>query len=55
MNTPELCTDFELATAAQLCLERNRDEPNEKDLSDAVKMCTRWNMQLIKGGLRPWK
>lgn len=49
-----LYTAFELTTAAQLCLERNRDEPNEQDLADAVKLCARWNMQRMKGGLRPW-
>jgi len=25
-------TEFELITAQQLCLERNRDEPSEKDM-----------------------
>jgi len=55
MNTLNLYTDLELATAQQLCLERNRDEPNERDLADAVKMCTRWNRQRIKFGLKLWK
>ena len=49
-----LYTDFELATANQLCLERNRDEPNETDLADAVEIVTRWNQQRMKLGLRPW-
>lgn len=50
-----LYTDFELTTAHQLCLERNRDEPNEKDLSDAVKMCAGWNRQRMNLELKPWK
>lgn len=50
----ELYTEFELTTAAQLFLERNRDTPNAQDLADAVKLCARWNMQRMKGGLRPW-
>ena len=50
----QLYTEFELATAHQLCLELNSDEPNEKDLADAVKMVTRWNQARIKDGLRPW-
>ena len=55
MNTLNLYTDLELATAQQLCLERNRDEPNELDLADAVKMCARWNRQRIDLELKPWK
>ena len=51
----ELYTAFELTTAHQLCLERNRDEPTERDLQDAVKLCARWNMQRIKLNLRPWQ
>ena len=51
----KLYTEFELITAGQLCLDRGRDEPNEKDLADSVKMCARWNNQRIKLGLRPWK
>jgi len=51
----KLYTDFELATAAQLAFERNRDEPNERDLADAVKMCARWNRQRIDLELKPWK
>lgn len=50
----KLYTEFELITAGQLCLERGRDEPNELDLADAVKMCSRWNNQRIKLGLKPW-
>ena len=50
----ELYTEFELITAAQLCLERNRDEPTERDFADAVEMCSKWNQQRIKAGLRPW-
>ena len=50
----QLYTEFELITANQLCLERDRDEPNETDLRDAVAMVTRWNQQRIKIGLRPW-
>lgn len=49
-----LYTEFEQTTAAQLCLERNRDTPNDKDLTDAVKMVTAWNQSRIKLGLRPW-
>ncbi len=54
MNLP-LYTEFELATAETLCLERNRDEPNEQDLNDAVAMCARWNQKRIKMGVKPWK
>jgi hypothetical protein len=49
-----LYTQFEQTTAAQLCLERNRDTPNEKDLADAVKMCSRWNKQRRECGLPVW-
>jgi hypothetical protein len=49
-----LITDFEQTTAAQLCLERNRDTPNDKDLADTVKMCSRWNKQRKQLELRPW-
>ena len=42
------------ATAAQLALERNRDTPNDKDLSDAVRMCGKWNEQRKEIGLRLW-
>lgn len=51
----ELYTEFELITAQQLCLERNRDTPNAQDLADAVKLCARWNMQRMKLNLRPWQ
>lgn len=47
-------TDFEQVTAKQLCLERNRDTPNDKDLADAVRMARAWNQQRIKLGLWPW-
>jgi len=47
-------TEFELVTAEQLCLERNRDEPNEKDIEDAIKMACKWNMKRIKRGLPAW-
>lgn len=50
----QLYTEFELITAAQLCLERNRDEPTERDFADAVEMCSKWNQQRIRAGLRPW-
>jgi hypothetical protein len=50
-----LYTDFEAATAAQLALERNRDTPSEKDLSDAVRMCSKWNKQRKEIGLRLWQ
>jgi hypothetical protein len=50
-----LYTDFELTTAAQLCLERNRDTPNDKDLADAVVMCSRWNKQRKERGLVAWR
>jgi hypothetical protein len=50
-----LYTQFELTTAAQLCLERNRDEPNDKDLADAVVMCGRWNKQRKECGLVAWR
>ena len=51
----KIYTQFELITAGQLCLDRGRDEPNEKDLADSVKLCVKWNNQRIKLGLRPWK
>jgi hypothetical protein len=50
-----LYTDFELATANQLCLERNRDEPNEQDLRDAVVMSCRWNQKRKLMELPAWK
>jgi hypothetical protein len=49
-----LYTQFELTTAAQLCLERNRDTPSDKDLADAVVMCSRWNRQRKERGLPVW-
>ena len=49
-----LITDFEQSTAAQLALERNRDTPSEKDLADAVRMCSKWNKQRKEIGLRLW-
>jgi hypothetical protein len=52
--TLPLYTEFELATAETLCLERNRDEPNEQDLNDAVAMCARWNQKRINMGMRVW-
>ena len=53
MNLPP--NEFELATAQQLCLERNRDEPNEKDIADAIEMACRWNKQRIERGLKTWE
>jgi len=53
MNLPP--TEFELTTAQQLCLERNRDEPNEKDIEDAIKMACKWNQKRIKMGLKSWQ
>jgi hypothetical protein len=50
-----LYTDFEQATAQQLAWERNRDAPSEQDLSDAVVMCARWNLQRIELGLKAWQ
>lgn len=47
-------TEFELTTANQLCLERNRDEPNERDLQDAVEMVARWNDKRKLMGLEIW-
>lgn len=46
--------DFEAATAQQLAYERNRDEPNEKDEQDAIKLCSKWNKQRIKENMRAW-
>ena len=51
----KLYTEFELITAGQLCRERNRDEPNDLDIADAVRLCAVWNNQRIKLGLRPWQ
>jgi hypothetical protein len=48
-------TEFEQVTAEQLCLERNRDEPNEKDIEDAIKMTCKWNQKRIKMGLKSWQ
>jgi hypothetical protein len=50
-----LHTEFEEITAAQLALERNRDTPSEKDLEDAVRMCSKWNEQRKEIGLRLWQ
>jgi hypothetical protein len=49
-----LVTDFEQSTAAQLALERNRDTPSEKYLEDAVRMCSKWNEQRQREGMRVW-
>lgn len=51
----ELYTEFEEATAQQLAFERNRDEPTDKDLQDAVAVAAKWNKQRIKLKLRPFK
>ena len=50
-----LYTDFEFATAQQLAYERNRDEPSDKDLDDAVRMCSKWNKQRQREGMRAWQ
>jgi hypothetical protein len=50
-----LYTDFEQSTAAQLALERNRDTPSDKDLEDAVRMCSKWNEQRQREGMRVWQ
>lgn len=47
-----LFTEFEIITAQQLCLERNRDKPNQADYDDAVKMAAKWNNCRIKNGLK---
>lgn len=47
-------THFELVTAHQLCLDRNRDEPNSEDLQDAIEMAARWNTKRKAMGLEPW-
>lgn len=47
-------TTFERTTANQLCLERNRDKPNERDLQDAVVMVARWNDKREMMGLEIW-
>ena len=46
---------FELATARQLCLERGRDEPNEQDIIDAIKLACGMNQRRIKMGLNVWE
>lgn len=58
MNTQQTLpcySDFELATAEQLCLERNRDTPNDSDFADAVNLSVKWNNWRIKNNLRPWQ
>jgi hypothetical protein len=50
-----LYTDLEAATAQQLAYERNRDTPSEKDLEDAVRMCSKWNKQRQREGMRAWQ
>ena len=55
MSTLNLFTEFELATAQQLAWERDRDEPNERDLQDAIAMAAKWNQQRIKLGLKPFQ
>ena len=50
----QLFTEFETITAQQLCLERNRDKPNDADYADAVKLASKWNNYRIKNGLKPW-
>ena len=49
-----LFTEFEIITAQQLCLERNREKPNDADYADAVKLAAKWSNDRIKNGLRPW-
>ena len=46
-----LFTEFEIITAEQLCLERNREKPNDVDYADAVKLAAKWNNDRIKNGL----
>ena len=48
-------TEFEIATAAKLAFERNRETPIDKDLEDAVRMCSKWNKQRKEMGLRLWQ
>jgi hypothetical protein len=52
MNLPP--TEFELILAQTICLERNRDEPNEEDMRNAIAMACRWNLSRIKRGLKAW-
>lgn len=50
-----LFTEIEQITAEQLCLERNRDKPNDVDCADAVKMMAKWNNYRIENGLKPFQ
>lgn len=50
-----LFTEFEIITAKQLCLERNREKPNDVDYQDAVKLAAKWNNDRNKNGLKPFQ
>jgi len=50
-----LYTTFELIVAQNLAYYRNRDEPTEQDLQDAVAWAAKWNNKRIKLGFRAWQ
>ncbi len=55
INLCGLYTDFEIATAQQLAFERNRDEPNQSDLQEAIVLAAKWNKKRQEQGLRPFQ
>jgi len=50
-----LYTTFELIVAQHLAYYRNRDDPTEQDLQDAVAWAAKWNNKRIKLGFRAWQ
>ena len=50
-----LLTPFEQATAVLLAFYGSRDEPNDKDALQAIKLAVKWNKQRMALELRPFK
>ena len=48
-------TEFEDATAHQIALDCNRDEPNEKDILLARDKVAKWNKERQDKGFKVWE
>ena len=48
-------TEFEEATAYQIALDCNRDEPNDKDIELARVKVSEWNKARIDKGFKVWE
>jgi len=48
-------TEFEEATAHQIALDCNRDEPNDKDIELARVKVSEWNKVRVERGFKVWE